>query len=102
MGPTHLREELNLSKHEIQQRWEWKRQITLRHILNHSAGLWSAVPTRLTIQRLASCEECFWALEYHPHAPSETILPTREPGEASEYHFLSFGWLVAGSLCGAY
>jgi hypothetical protein len=51
---------------------------------------------------MASCENCFRSYEYNPDAPEQTLLPSREPGEKSEYHFMSFGWLVAGTLCGAY
>jgi aarF domain-containing kinase len=91
-----------LSKDEVLKRWAWKRNITLRHILTHSAGLWSTLPPRLTIQRLSSCESCVAAFEYDALNPADTILPSRAPGEKGEYHFLSFGWLVAGVLCGAY
>jgi CubicO group peptidase (beta-lactamase class C family) len=94
--PESLAQSLGLDPTEIDQRWAWKRQISLRHILTHSAGLWSALPTKLTIQMLASCEQCCQS------DPAGTLLPTCEPGAATEYHFLSFGWLVAGSLMGAY
>lgn len=91
-----------LSEKEVRQRWAWKRKITLRHILTHSAGLWSVLPPRLTIQGLSSCSLCVAGLEYDSSKPSDTILPNRAPGEKGEYHFLSFGWLVAGVVCGAY
>ena len=100
--PEALHRELDLPAAEVNRRWRWKREITLRHVLNHAAGLWSALPAELTVGRLASCEDCSSAYEYDPEAAGETLLPTTKPGEKSEYHYLSFGWLVAGTLCGAY
>jgi predicted unusual protein kinase regulating ubiquinone biosynthesis (AarF/ABC1/UbiB family) len=100
--PSGLARSMELSAAEAELRWKWKRQITLRHILNHTAGLWAAFPPNLTIKSMASCETCFPAFEYNPSAPEKTILPSRMPGEKSEYHFMSFGWLVAGTVCGAY
>eukprot|EP00980_Cylindrotheca_fusiformis_P014595 scaffold3955_cov160-Cylindrotheca_fusiformis.AAC.15 len=101
-SPAGLADALGLPTEEVERRWQWKRQITLRHILNHTSGLWAALPVKMTVKRMASCEECFAAFEYNPEAPQETLLPSSRPGETSAYHFLSFGWLVAGTLCGAY
>lgn len=101
-APKDLANALGVVVEQVDRAWAWKRQITLRHFLNHTSGLWSALPTKLTVKRLASCEECFSAYEYDPEAPQETLLPTSQPGEKSEYHFLSFGWLIAGALCGSY
>jgi CubicO group peptidase (beta-lactamase class C family) len=101
-APESLVQALGLDPTEIDQRWAWKRQISLRHILTHSAGLWSALPTKLTIQMMASCERCCQSFEYNDTDLVGTLLPTCEPGAATEYHYLSFGWLVAGSLMGAY
>jgi len=100
--PKDLDKELNLTIEEARKRWIWKRQITLRNILNHTAGMYAALPKRLTVERFAACEDSFSAYEYNPEAPQETLLPTIQPGGKSEYHYLSFGWLVAGALCGAY
>lgn len=100
--PRNLASELDLPVEEVEKRWQWKRQITLRHVLNHTSGLWTSLPAKLTVKRMASCEDCFSAYEYNPEAPLETLLPTSKPEEKSEYHYLSFGWLVAGTLCGAY
>jgi CubicO group peptidase (beta-lactamase class C family) len=100
--PPVLHDALGFSEAEVNKRWMWKRQITLRHILSHKAGLWWALPTKLTIQRLASCEECVQSFEYDNSAPENTLLPDSCPGSKTEYHFISFGWLVAGTLMGAY
>lgn len=101
-APVDLEQSLNISRLQVEERWAWKRNITLRHILTHSAGLWSALPSTLTIKKLASCEDCVGAFEYDPNTPEEYILPTSCPGTTTLYHFLSFGWLVAGPLIGAY
>lgn len=102
-APSTLHTALDLSHDEVEQRWKWKREITLRHILNHCAGLWSSFPSKLTIMKMASCEECFAGFEYNPDAPDETLLPTERPSDGKQtYHFMSFGWLVAGTVCGAY
>ena len=101
-APSEVAFALDLPSEEAQQRWSWKRSITLRHILMHQSGLWTSMPHTMTIKSLASCETCTSAYEYSPENPEATLLPTRAPGEVSEYHFMSFGWLVAGTLCGAY
>ena len=100
--PIGLASALDLTEDELQKRWEWKRSITLRHILMHQAGFWSSMPHTMTIKSMASCETCTAAYEYNSDDPEAMLLPTRKPGEVSEYHFMSFGWLVAGTLCGAY
>jgi len=74
----------------------------LRHILNHTSGLCSAIPLNLTIQKLASCEMCLKDFEYNCNNPEDTFLPSTEPGSECTYHYLSFGWLVAGCIVGAY
>jgi CubicO group peptidase (beta-lactamase class C family) len=101
-APEHLVLALGLDKIDVEQRWAWKRKISLRHILTHSAGLWHALPLKLTIHMLASCERCCQSFEYIDTNPAGTLLPTCEPGSSTEYHFMSFGWLLAGSLIGAY
>ena len=100
--PKGLAYSLGLTEKTIEEKWMWKRLITLRHILTHTSGLWSALPTRMSIKRMSSCESCCKAFEFNNEKLEETLLPTSRPGEKSEYHYMSFGWLVAGSLCGAY
>ena len=101
-APTGLAKALGLSEEDTQQKWSYKRRITLRHILTHTAGLWAGLPRRLTIKSMASCEESAAAFEYNADAPDETLLPDTEPGTECQYHFMSFGWLVAGVVMGAY
>ena len=100
--PKDLEHVLSMDQEMLCETWGWKRQITLEHILTHKSGLWSALPTKMTIKSMASCEQSYAAFEYNSNAPEETLLPNRKPGEKAEYHFMSFGWLVAGTLCGAY
>lgn len=101
-APTTLFKVLKMHPNAIRQRWAWKRQITLRHILKHQAGMSLIVPTNLTIRSMMSCEESFRAYQYNADHPETTLLPESQPGESCQYHALSFGWLVAGTLCGAY
>lgn len=101
-APQNLYESLDMNETEIQRRWNFKRQITLRHILTHQAGMAFTLPLTLSIQKLASCEECVSSFEYHENSPESCLLPSSKPTEKTEYHFMSFGWLVAGTLCGAY
>lgn len=100
--PQALLNAVDASSIEINKSWEWKRKITLRHILTHTSGLWSATPTNLTIQKLASCELCTRSFEYNSERPEDILLPTHEPGAECVYHPLSFGWLIAGCVTGAY
>jgi predicted unusual protein kinase regulating ubiquinone biosynthesis (AarF/ABC1/UbiB family) len=100
--PPELIVAMDGSSTEIIKTWEWKRKITLRHVLTHTSGLWSATPSNLTIQKLSSCQLCTESFEYKSERPEETLLPTHEPGTECVYHPLSFGWLVAGCVTGAY
>jgi CubicO group peptidase (beta-lactamase class C family) len=100
--PVGLLVASDLTEADLKERWGWKRTITLRHILTHTSGIWSALPSTMTIQSFVSCEDCVDAFGYNKNKPEETILPTSAPGSCIEYHVLSFGWLVAGALIGAY
>lgn len=101
-APPGQAEALGISKEEAGQRWHWKRQITLWHILTHQAGMDRALPAQLSIKDLASCEYCSASFQYNPASPADTLLPTKAPGTETAYHVMSFGWLVAGTLCAAY
>jgi len=100
--PEGLELALDLTMDKCNERWSFKRTITLRHILYHSAGLWEALPSRLTVKSMVSCEDCYRAFEYDASHLEQTLLPSKCPGSTFEYHFMSFGWLVAGTLVGAY
>ena len=92
-----------LNKASLQERWKWKRSITLRHILTHTSGMWSALPANLSLKSLSSCESCIKTFEYNPSMSiQDVLLPSHEPGSNCLYHPLSFGWLVAGCVRGAY
>lgn len=105
--PAELLEAMEANDDEMDrktttQRWKWKRSITLKHILTHTSGLWFATPSNLTIKNLSSCESCCGGFEYVPERPEDFILPVNEPGTECSYQYLSYGWLVAGALIGAY
>ena len=92
-----------VTKATMKEKWQWKRSITLRHILTHTAGMWSSLPGGLSLKSLASCEFCCDAFEYTPSMNvKHVLLPSNEPGSKCLYHALSFGWLVAGCVRGAY
>jgi aarF domain-containing kinase len=93
---------LELKELGMDQKWQWKRQVTLRHILTHTAGFSSAFPKGLSIKAMASCETCIEAFRFDPCHPHDTLLPDDEPGRTCTYHAMSFGWLCAGVLRGAY
>jgi aarF domain-containing kinase len=101
-APPDLASILNVSPSEVQERWNWKRRITLRHILTHKSGFWSVLPHSMTIKSMGNCETCVRAYEFNREDLESTLLPVQAPGGESEYHYLSFGWLVAGTLCGAF
>lgn len=100
--PTELLGAMYDDAEQVVQKWQWKRSITLRHILTHTTGLWFATPANLTIKNLASCETCSRGFEYDPKKPEDTILPVYKPGTKCTYQYLSFGWLVGGCVIGAY
>ena len=84
------------------ERWGWKRSISLRHILTHTSGLWFGTPAKLSIKTLAKVETCCEGFEYSAAFPEDTLLPITKPGSECTYQYLSFGWLVAGCVIGAY
>lgn len=99
--PAELLEYMTVDDN-ITERWVWKRSITLRHILTHTSGLWFALPAKLTLKTYAKVETCCKGFEYNAGAPEDTLLPISKPGSECTYQYLSFGWLVAGCVIGAY
>lgn len=99
-GPTatlaHLIVERGLIDYETPVASVWpefavhgKAGITLRHLLNHSAGL-PNVPLGLTAPDLADWERVCAALS------RET--PVFAPGSIAQYHAITYGWLVGEVL----
>ncbi|PXF45375.1 putative aarF domain-containing protein kinase 1 [Gracilariopsis chorda] len=68
-----------------------KESTTIAHILSHSAGLAQALPEDMNMLRLR--DDWKGIIEH-----LETSRPAHVPGERSEYHVLTFGWLVAGLI----
>eukprot|EP00172_Hildenbrandia_rubra_P000416 Plantae.Rhodophyta-Hildenbrandia_rubra.ctg11994.p1 GENE.Plantae.Rhodophyta-Hildenbrandia_rubra.ctg11994~~Plantae.Rhodophyta-Hildenbrandia_rubra.ctg11994.p1 ORF type:complete len:711 (+),score=96.17 Plantae.Rhodophyta-Hildenbrandia_rubra.ctg11994:118-2250(+) len=65
-----------------------KEYTTVSQLLSHRAGLANAIPTGLTMKRLRND----WAgIIKH----LEESKPAHVPGEKAEYHYLTFGWLIA-------
>ncbi len=65
-----------------------KESCTVRHVLTHSAGLQEFPGRGLTLQEL-----CDWDLMLDAVARAQ---PTTPPGAITQYHYLSFGWIVGG------
>ena len=65
-------------------------------------GMWSAMPAKLSIKTGSNGEKCAAAYEYDESNPEDTKLPEYGPGLKSKYHYMSFGWLLEGTVCGAY
>jgi len=72
------------------QQLAWKRSITVKDVLNHTAGLAGSdiLPNaRGSPADFKDWEACVRALE--------GALPSAPPGQECKYHFLTFGWLAA-------
>lgn len=67
-----------------------KESCTIRHVLNHQAGLANAFPENATVERLLDWEENLSFLR--------DAEPAYKPGEKEQYHYLTFGYLVGGIL----
>jgi CubicO group peptidase (beta-lactamase class C family) len=66
-----------------------KEDVTIEHVLTHSAGL-----ERVGLETTATMSElCNWE---HMLAKVARAVPLSPAGEVSKYHFLSFGWIVGG------
>lgn len=68
-----------------------KGETKIEHILSHSAGLQSALPKDMPMTRL---RDDWKGIIKH----LEGSKPEIPPGSKSEYHALTFGWLVAGLI----
>lgn len=67
-----------------------KETCTIRHVLNHQAGLANAFPENATVERLLNWDENLNFLR--------DSKPEYKPGEKEQYHYLTFGYLVGGIL----
>ncbi|OEY95944.1 serine hydrolase domain-containing protein [Acinetobacter qingfengensis] len=67
-----------------------KDQITLRHVLSHQSGLYDIRQTISDAQKMLDWQGMLNAYE--------NAAPRFEPGSATAYQALSFGWLVGGTL----
>lgn len=65
-----------------------KRHITVRQLLNHTAGL-------PNMPRVSRTEMCDWELMCRRFAE---MTPLTHPGEVPAYHAISYGWLVGEVL----
>lgn len=68
-----------------------KEGTTVAHILSHAAGLSNALPDDMPMVRL---RDDWKGIIQH----LEQAAPSHPPGEKSEYHALTFGWLMAGLI----
>lgn len=64
-----------------------KSEITVRDVLAHTAGMANTVAASTRLQDLIEFQTMVQKLE--------AAVPDHPPGEKQQYHFLSFGWLVA-------
>ena len=73
------------------QAFENKPEITIRHILSHQAGLANVYPEDATLDTLLDWSKMvnFMAKE---------AVPSHEPGAETQYHALSYAWLVGGII----
>jgi CubicO group peptidase (beta-lactamase class C family) len=68
-----------------------KPQVTVRHLLTHQAGLANVYPEDATIEMLLDWPIMTSFMAKH-------AVPTHEPGAQTEYHALSYAWLVGGLI----
>jgi aarF domain-containing kinase len=68
-----------------------KPKITVRHLLSHQAGLANTYPEDATLDTLLD-----WATMTKFMA--EKAEPSHEPGHETQYHALTFAWLVGGLI----
>jgi len=68
-----------------------KPTITVRHLLTHQAGLSNTYPEDATIDTLLD-----W--EMMTEFMAEHAMPNHEPGKETQYHALTYAWLVGGLI----
>jgi CubicO group peptidase (beta-lactamase class C family) len=78
----------------LRKRIEWKRSLSLFHVLTHGAGLAHALPSGMSLEKLSDCE----AMETFLASVDENALPMHSPGAHTSYHYYNFGWAVSGVL----
>ena len=72
-----------------------KSDITVRHVLNHQAGLADAGSAEMGRDPFMACDsDAMLSL-------LAAATPAAPPGGAPKYHYLTFGWLVEGIVRGA-
>jgi aarF domain-containing kinase len=71
--------------------FENKPTITIRHVLTHQAGLANVYPEDATLDTLLD-----WSTMLKFMA--EEAVPSHEPGSETQYHALSYAWLVGGII----
>lgn len=65
---------------------------TIRHALNHEAGLADALPDNATLGEFLEWDSMVDFVG--------SFNPSHAPGEKSEYHYLTYGWLLGGIVKG--
>merc|ERR1712071_448067 len=67
-----------------------KEKVTVKHALTHQSGLAHVFPEKVTIDTLLD-----WS---HMKKVVENAQPRHAPGEDTQYHALSFAWIVGGII----
>ena len=70
----------------------WKKQITIRQALSHQSGLANAFPDDVSIDTLTDWEKM------KAYIASAEAVPCHLPGEETQYHYLSFAWILGGLI----
>merc|ERR1711865_676123 len=71
--------------------FESKPEVTVRHLLAHQSGLANSFPQNATIDTLLD-----WS--FMTKFIADKAISSHKPGEETEYHALSFAWLVGGLI----
>lgn len=71
--------------------FESKPNVTVRHLLTHQSGLANVYPDDATLDTLLD-----W--DVMTKYMAEEAVASHEPGEETQYHALSFAWLVGGLI----